>query len=414
MHPRNPYRNRPNFKELALKFPEFRQYAKQKLCGKVELNFKDPAAVRALTTVLLKKDFNLEVELPPNRLVPTLPLRLNYLLWIEDLITLLPIQPDQIHGLDIGTGACCIYPILGATRNKWHFTATETDDINYECSQNTVEKNNLSSFVTLKKVGAETMIIGNIGPFTDPYTFSMCNPPFFDSDSPDTKSRTDKRHAPMCPEKGGSTSSHEISFKGGEVQFIKRLIDESRSLKSNIRIFTTMLGHKSSLEPILAMIEESGATWSRTEFSQGRTTRWGVAWTYDDSIHLTRCQSIEKPKIKTPLVCPIDGDKWKSRGDYTVTFIMAQIVQELKHLKMEVRKVKEKKNMSTVEFTAQQNTWTHQRRKRRQEEKSTANKSTEPHSEDGQPETKKLKLDEEPVPDSPDFPLKGLAQRCFG
>ena len=29
MHPRNPYRNRPNFKELALKYPEFRQYAKQ-------------------------------------------------------------------------------------------------------------------------------------------------------------------------------------------------------------------------------------------------------------------------------------------------------------------------------------------------------------------------------------------------
>ena len=29
MHPRNLYRNRPDFKELALNYPEFRQFAKQ-------------------------------------------------------------------------------------------------------------------------------------------------------------------------------------------------------------------------------------------------------------------------------------------------------------------------------------------------------------------------------------------------
>lgn len=29
MHPRNPYQTPPNFKELALKYPEFRKHAKQ-------------------------------------------------------------------------------------------------------------------------------------------------------------------------------------------------------------------------------------------------------------------------------------------------------------------------------------------------------------------------------------------------
>lgn len=29
MHPRNPYRIPPDFKELALKYPEFRKHAKQ-------------------------------------------------------------------------------------------------------------------------------------------------------------------------------------------------------------------------------------------------------------------------------------------------------------------------------------------------------------------------------------------------
>ena len=100
------------------------------MTGKIEIDFKDADAVRALTTVLLKRDFDLVVELPPERLVPTLPLRLNYILWIEDLLELVNPKPTVIHGIDIGTGACSIYPILGAKKNQWHFTATESDETN--------------------------------------------------------------------------------------------------------------------------------------------------------------------------------------------------------------------------------------------------------------------------------------------
>ncbi len=196
-------------------FTEATDFFFQKLCGKIELDFKDPASVRALTTVLLKQDFNLSVELPPNRLVPTLPLRLNYLLWIEDLLALMPAKSGTITGLDIGAGACCIYSIIGAVKNGWHFTTTEADDINYECSLKTIAKNNLSDFIMLKKVERESLLMGNLIPGVL-YDFTMCNPPFFDSENMEQKSRTEKRHAPMCPVKGGSTSSDEIAFKGGE------------------------------------------------------------------------------------------------------------------------------------------------------------------------------------------------------
>ena len=67
------------------------------------------------------------MELPPDRLVPTLPLRLNYLLWVEDLLQEVnPATEKIVHGIDIGTGACCIYPILAARMKGWHFTATES------------------------------------------------------------------------------------------------------------------------------------------------------------------------------------------------------------------------------------------------------------------------------------------------
>lgn len=207
----------------------------QKLSGKIEIDFKDAAAVRSLSTVLLKRDFNLDVELPPDRLVPTLPLRLNYLLWIEDLLKLVkPASEQQVHGIDIGTGACCIYPILAARKNSWNFTATEADEINYECSLKTLERNSLLSHVTLIKVNPETMLSGNIDTSLH-YDFTMCNPPFFDSENCGPKSRSDKRPLPICPKSGGSASVTETAVKGGEVQFIKNLIKECQELKSSVK-----------------------------------------------------------------------------------------------------------------------------------------------------------------------------------
>lgn len=58
-----------------------------------------------LTTILLKKDFNLDVHLPVGKLIPTIPLRLNYLLWLEDLFNLNYDSGKKIKGIDIGTGS---------------------------------------------------------------------------------------------------------------------------------------------------------------------------------------------------------------------------------------------------------------------------------------------------------------------
>ncbi len=100
MHPRNPYKNqRPDFQVLAAKYEEFRSHSKQDLRGKVIIDFKDPESLRALTWALLKNDFNLDVEIPLDRLVPTVPLRLNYILWLEDL---LDGKTEGVKGIDIG------------------------------------------------------------------------------------------------------------------------------------------------------------------------------------------------------------------------------------------------------------------------------------------------------------------------
>lgn len=44
-----------------------------------------------------------------------------------------------------------------------------------------------------------------------------------------------------------------------------------------------MVGHKSSLAPLKTLLREMDVTsFKQTEFCQGNTTRWGLAWTYCD------------------------------------------------------------------------------------------------------------------------------------
>lgn len=100
MHPRNPYKNKkPDFKELAIQFDYFREKVTQNEGGKVILDFKDPSALRALTRALLESDFGIKVFLPLDRLIPTVPQRLNYILWLEDIVG----GNKPARGIDIGT-----------------------------------------------------------------------------------------------------------------------------------------------------------------------------------------------------------------------------------------------------------------------------------------------------------------------
>lgn len=55
-----------------------------------------------LTETLLKHDFDLHVTIPPDNLNPAITLRMNYILWIEDLMKHSKLEMDKITGIDIG------------------------------------------------------------------------------------------------------------------------------------------------------------------------------------------------------------------------------------------------------------------------------------------------------------------------
>ncbi|THC92957.1 hypothetical protein EYZ11_007575 [Aspergillus tanneri] len=79
---RNIYKDDVDFATLARHSPDFAKYLK----SNGQLDFSDPNAVRQLTKSLLRRDFDLTVDIPENRLCPPVPNRLNYILWIQDLL----------------------------------------------------------------------------------------------------------------------------------------------------------------------------------------------------------------------------------------------------------------------------------------------------------------------------------------
>ncbi|XP_023244769.1 U6 small nuclear RNA (adenine-(43)-N(6))-methyltransferase-like [Centruroides sculpturatus] len=338
MHPRNIYRNPPNFKELSIKYPEFRQFAIQDLAGKIRIDFKDPNALRMLTTILLKNDFQLSVEIPPDHLIPTLPQRLNYILWIEDLLESFPKQKDDIIGIDIGTGACCIYPLLGCKVKSWKFLATEINEESFDWAIKNINANNMQNQIKVIKVNSNNILQDVISNEEICFDFTMCNPPFF-NDQNDMSVKISRTPRRSLPKSINTPSETEKSTEGGEIEFIKKMIDESFLLKEKIIQFITC------------------------EFCQGNTMRWGIAWTFSSDVQFQKVPSLRHHKQKPPIAYLVPKSK---NFKYTVESVASVITKLLEEIKVSYQIVSRSKNNIHLCLKAKENTWSHQRRKRRQ------------------------------------------------
>lgn len=289
MHPRNIYRDgKPNYYELSQKYSFFADVLQQNSkTGDYFIDFKDPMSNVMLTKVLLKNDFDLDFEHPLDRLCPAITQRLNYLLWIQDLIQCIKPKRDKFHGFDIGVGASCIFPLLGIKigeqqNEKWTFIASDIDQKSVQFSNKNVIKNKMEQKIKIIHQKNRMHIFrGIISENTDEndilFDFTVCNPPFFE-------------HLEECghnkARSNNATSSELVFAGGGEIGFIQLMIEEIDDLRLHQRInwFSSILGKKSSIKILKAMLNKKGALVVTTEFFQGRQVRWGLAWSYNEDI----------------------------------------------------------------------------------------------------------------------------------
>ncbi|XP_051813600.1 RNA N6-adenosine-methyltransferase mettl16 [Acanthochromis polyacanthus] len=390
MHPRNRYKDKPpDFSYLASKYPDFQQHVHTSLTGKPVVNFREPEAVRALTCTLLKEDFGLTIEIPLERLIPTVPLRLNYIHWVEDLIDG---QKQPRRGIDIGTGASCIYPLLGATMNGWYFLATEVDDICFDYATKNVEQNNLSDLVKVVKVPQKTLLMDALKEETEiVYDFCMCNPPFFANqlEAKGVNSRNSRRPPPSSVNTGGVT---EIMAEGGELEFVKRIIHDSLQLKKRLRWYSCMLGKKCSLAPLKEELRKQGVPKvTHTEFCQGRTMRWALAWSFYDDVTVpsppSKKRKLEKARKPLSFTLPEAGLKeLQARASAVgctssspVGAVAALLEKTLTDLRVLHKRVPCRKQEQSLFLTAVENTWIHGRQKKREQRRQLRELPRAPH-----------------------------------
>ncbi|KAI3320167.1 hypothetical protein HD806DRAFT_248942 [Xylariaceae sp. AK1471] len=295
---KNLYSTEPDFYRLGLKYPEFGAMLKDG----VYLDFTDPAAVMQLTRTLLKEDFGLQINLPPDRLCPPVPNRHNYILWLKDLVDSTSssyseqYEPKRrVTGLDIGTGASLIYPLLGCAQRPWHFTATDIDIESLASARTNARTNHLQSRIRIVGRAALDPLIPLKELDINNLDFVMVNPPFYTSNTELLDLAAQKSRPPSSACTGAPV---EMVCEGGEVGFVQRMINESLVLRERVQWYTAMLGKQSSLEVLIDILKKHKINnYAVTAFIQGsKTRRWALGWSF-----LTRRPSLGASRGCIPL-----------------------------------------------------------------------------------------------------------------
>jgi hypothetical protein len=69
--------------------------------------------------------------------------------------------------------------------------------------------------------------------------------------------------------------------EGGEYGFVSRMVEESLELKHRIVWYTSMIGLKKTIRPLVRLLTDSGiSNYVVTQFAQGKTYRWAIAWSF--------------------------------------------------------------------------------------------------------------------------------------
>lgn len=294
LHPRNLHRNRYDFELLILNCPELKQYVSINKHHIETIDFSDPKAVKVLNKALLKTYYKLDFwSIPAHYLCPPIPGRADYIHYIADLLAetnngRIP-NESTVLGLDIGTGANCIYPILGNAIYNWSFVATDIDKKAIENCSKIIEANpKLIDSISLQQQTESRFIFKNIITPEDRFTFTMCNPPFHSSAEEANKGslrkiknlnpKDKKTNAPVLNFGG---HSNELWCKGGEIAFITQMIFESVHYKSQCLWFTTLVSKKENLQSIYKILKKVNAVSVKTiDMAQGQKISRIVAWSF--------------------------------------------------------------------------------------------------------------------------------------
>lgn len=292
LHPRNQHRDRYDFKKLKAALPELEPFVQANDYGIVTIDFFNPEAVRMLNKALLKAHYGIEYwDIPPAYLCPPVPGRADYIHHAADLLASVNNGKvptgKKIHVLDIGVGANCIYPIIGAHEYGWSFVGADIDVVALKSAQQIVSANALlKDQVELRRQEDPDDIVDGIIAEDELFDLVICNPPFHTS-LIEAKEGNIRKNQNLS---GGKRKEAVLNFggqfnelwcKGGEARFIRFMIIQSTYFAQSCFWFTTIVSKKEHLRDIYEELEHRKAVAVKTiPMQQGSKTTRIVAWTF--------------------------------------------------------------------------------------------------------------------------------------
>ncbi|MCL4142819.1 UNVERIFIED_CONTAM: hypothetical protein GTU68_000818 [Idotea baltica] len=292
LHSRSKHRLGYDFAQLVEAHAGLKPFVRPNKYGRISIDFFNAQAVKELNKALLIKYYNVgDWDIPAGYLCPPIPGRADYIHYLADLLAgyndrRWP-QGRVVTGLDIGTGASVIYPIIAQSAYGWSMVASETDQQAYQNAEEILQSNDvLKDNISVRFQPDSNHIfkdIINAGEYID---FVMCNPPFYDSPEAATKSSY-RKHKNLSNQKalkftrnfGGQP--HELWCDGGELTFIKRIMDESRLNSSNCFMFTSLVSNEKHLPNLIKHLQKTNARDVQVvDMAQGNKVSRFIAWTF--------------------------------------------------------------------------------------------------------------------------------------
>ncbi|UJF18327.1 23S rRNA (adenine(1618)-N(6))-methyltransferase RlmF [Vibrio sp. SS-MA-C1-2] len=296
LHPNNRHHGRYDLPLLVKKEPQLANYLKLSPTGNQTIDFSEPEAVKLLNKAILAADYKIKFwDIPVGYLCPPIPGRADYIHRLASLINPEGVK-QKITALDIGTGASCIYPIIGTTEYNWHWVATDIDPISIKTAQFIVKSNKpLNNKIECRLQTNAKQIFNGIIKKGDKFDVTVCNPPFHKSLADATKGTQRKidnlsanRNKKGLTETKKSTSQlnfggqkAELWCDGGEEAFIINMAKESRDYGSQCRWFSTLISKKENVKQLETQLKRLKVTQiHHEEMKQGNKVTRFVAWSF--------------------------------------------------------------------------------------------------------------------------------------
>lgn len=290
LHPRNKHRSNYDFVALTKSLPALKSYVAINKYGNESIDFSDPAAVKTLNKALLSHFYNIaNWDIPEGYLCPPIPGRADYIHYLADLLEEEEplLNGKNIKVLDIGIGANCVYPIIGHQEYGWTFVGTDIDPLAVKAAKAIVAANpDLSPHVEVRHQPNKNQIFQGVIKPGDSFTISMCNPPFHSS-AEEANAGSKRKLQNLGKHKGKETTLNfggqaaELWTEGGEITFIRKMIDESKVVASQCKWFSSLVSKSANLPFIYASLDRAGVTYYNTiDMAQGQKISRFVVWTF--------------------------------------------------------------------------------------------------------------------------------------